>query len=561
MRVGLRILTIFVIAAVLALSVVSVWAADDAPGRLMARQATMTGPTLVTADHTMHPTLRFDPEQQKAFTGPEVTAACLGCHNQAAIQFHKTIHWTWSDPIADPARKVGKGGLTVNNFCVSMPSNEARCTSCHAGYGWKNMGFDFDDPTKIDCLVCHEKTGTYKKFPAGAGFTAPWVDDPENPGKQKGTFFKGNGKNYYQPDWAVVAQSVGRPERSNCGTCHFFGGGGDAVKHGDLDSSMTKPDKQLDVHMGSKESKGQGFTCVRCHTTKAHDIAGRIYSNPAMLERKSLVDDDQQPKIMCESCHTARPHKAHDKANDHTDKVACQSCHIPAFARVVATKMSWDWSQAGDKKREPKEIPGTGKHDYDFMKGEFVWAKNVTPEYHWYNGTMTTMTAVDVIDPTLEVKQQWPIGELGDPNSRIMPFKVHRGKTPYDTVYKTMAVPHLFPKGKDDTTAYWKFYDWKKALDAGMEYVNLPHSGEYGFVETAFAYPTTHMVAPKEDAVQCAECHSKGGRLASLAGFYMPGRDSMTVVDYLGWGGVALALIGVLIHGLLRMFATTRKEG
>lgn len=313
--------------------------------------------------------------------------------------------------------------------------------------------------------------------------------------------------------------------------------------------------------MSSKEDKGQGFTCVRCHTTKAHDVAGRIYSSPALQERKSLVEDDQQPKIMCESCHTNKPHTLHDKANDHTDKVACQSCHIPHFARELATKMRWDWSQAGDKKREPKEIPGTGHKDYDVKKGEFVWAKNVTPEYHWYNGAMTTMTAKDTIDPTHEVKQQWPLGDLNDPNSRIMPFKVHRGKTPYDVVNKTMVVPHLFPKGKDDTAAYWKGYDWKKAIDYGMEYVGLPHSGEYDFVPTAFAYPTTHMVAPKEDALACSECHAKDGRLANLAGFYMPGRDTVAAVDYLGWGGVILSLLGVLLHGLIRMISATRREG
>ncbi len=557
---GMRVLTTFVIAAALVCPSVAN-ATEDAPGRLMARQATMVGQTPITADHSLHRELQFDPEKQKGFKGPEVTTACLSCHNQAAIQFHKTIHWTWIDPISDPEGRIGKGGLTVNNFCVAMPSNEARCTSCHTGYGWKDADFDFDDPSKIDCLVCHDKTKTYKKFPTMAGYTAPWIDDPENPGQQKGKVFKGNGKTYLQPNWAVVAQSVGRPDRNNCGTCHFNGGGGDGVKHGDLDSSLAKPKKALDVHMGSLESGGLDFTCVRCHTTKAHDVAGRIYSNPAITERKSLVDDDRQPKIMCESCHTSTPHEVNEKANDHTDKVACQSCHIPQFAREKPTKMWWDWSLAGDKARKPQEIEGTGKKDYNFKKGEFVWAKNVTPEYYWYNGAMSHMTAKDVIDPTQIVNLQWPMGDINDSNSRIMPFKVHRGMTPFDTVYKTMAIPHLFPKNKEDKTAYWKAFDWKKALDAGMESVNLPYSGEYGFVETAYAYPTTHMVAAKEDVVACSECHSKQGRLANVPGVYMPGRDSIAALNYIGWGGVALALIGVLIHGLLRMVSATRREG
>jgi octaheme c-type cytochrome (tetrathionate reductase family) len=531
---------------------------ENAPGRLMARQATMTSHAPITADHSKFEELKFDPVEQRSFKGPEVTRACLGCHNQASIQFHKTIHWTWRDPISDPERKIGKGGLTVNNFCVAVPSNETRCTSCHAGYGWKDKDFDFNNPETVDCLVCHEQTGEYDKFPTMAGYPAPWIEDPENPGQQLGKEFSG-GKVFYAPNWSEVAQSVGRPDRTNCGTCHFYGGGGDAVKHGDLDSSLSNPDKHLDVHMGDKDSGGQEFACIRCHTTKAHDIAGRIYSNPAVMERKSLVENDLQPKIMCESCHTDSPHAA-QKMNDHTDRVACQSCHIPTFARVKPTKMWWDWSKAGDKDREPV-LDENGKPDYVKKKGEFVWAKDVVPEYHWFNGAMTTTTAEDRIDPTAEVLLQWPIGGRNDPNSRIMPFKVHRGKTPYDPVNNTMALPHLFPTGKDDTTAYWKNFDWRKSLEHGMSYAGVPFSGEYDFVETAFAYPTTHMVAPKDNVVQCEECHSRNGRLANLAGFYMPGRDRVQAIDYLGWAGVAGSVIAVFIHGLLRMLARTRREG
>jgi hypothetical protein len=50
---------------------------------------------------------------------------------------------------------------------MSIISNEARCTSCHAGYGWKDATFDFTDMTKIDCLVCHDTTGTLQESPHG----------------------------------------------------------------------------------------------------------------------------------------------------------------------------------------------------------------------------------------------------------------------------------------------------------------------------------------------------------------------------------------------------------
>ena len=64
----------------------------------------------ITADHSVHEALR-----QEFNSGPEVTRACLSCHNRASKQMHETIHWTWICP-ADPARLMGKAGLTINNF-------------------------------------------------------------------------------------------------------------------------------------------------------------------------------------------------------------------------------------------------------------------------------------------------------------------------------------------------------------------------------------------------------------------------------------------------------------
>ncbi|MGE4553011.1 MAG: tetrathionate reductase family octaheme c-type cytochrome [Desulfovibrionaceae bacterium] len=537
---------------------------DQAPGRELAQQATKERPFVITADHSKFKELQFTPEQLRTMRGPEVTKACLGCHNTAGEQFMKTIHWTWRDANVPPEQQVGKGGLTVNNFCVSLKSNWPRCTSCHAGYGWKDDSFDFNDQTRIDCLVCHEQTGTYKKFPTMSGFPAAYEADPADPGVQKGKVFPENGATYYAPDWNAVAQSVSRPTRNNCGTCHFFGGGGDGVKHGDLDSSMANPDKNLDVHMGSKQSEGQDFDCVRCHSTVAHHIDGRMYATPAATERKSLLENDLGSRIMCESCHSATPHQPGSKPNDHTDRVACQACHIPAFARVLPTKMRWDWSTAGQKKDgKPFKVKDEALHrpSYDSKKGDFVWKKDVEPEYYWFNGSMTGMTALDVIDPSREVRESWPVGDRSDPNARIMPFKIHRGKTPYDKVHNTMLVPHLFPLGPDDKTAYWKNWDWNAAFAEGQRMAGLKYSGEYDFVETAWAYPTTHMVAPKDQALPCEACHAKQGRLANLTGFYMPGRDASLALDTIGWGGLVAALIAVFIHAVARMVTRGRKEG
>lgn len=82
-----------------------------APGRKMAKQTTKTKQLWITSDHSKHNILK-----QEFTSGPEVTRACLSCHNEAALQFHKTIHWTWMDPITEKDIKLGKGGLSINNF-------------------------------------------------------------------------------------------------------------------------------------------------------------------------------------------------------------------------------------------------------------------------------------------------------------------------------------------------------------------------------------------------------------------------------------------------------------
>ncbi|HAI10342.1 MAG TPA: hypothetical protein DCM28_01470 [Phycisphaerales bacterium] len=123
-----------------------------------------------TADHT-----KFEILQQNFATGPDVTAACLTCHTDAAKQLMKTSHWTWICPRArqeleqKQGRAVGKGEHIINNFCIALGSNEPRCTSCHAGYGWEDKNFDFGNETLVDCLVCHDTTKSYKKFPTAAG--------------------------------------------------------------------------------------------------------------------------------------------------------------------------------------------------------------------------------------------------------------------------------------------------------------------------------------------------------------------------------------------------------
>lgn len=421
--------------------------------------------------------------------GPEVTKQCLVCHEKAAKDFMKGVHWTWSkeQTVAGKKTNLGKKNA-VNNYCISLSSNWPRCTSCHAGYGWKDGSFDFSKAENVDCLVCHDTTGSYKKHPASAGHPAYAGENKEWPAK--------SGKLFPVADLVKVAQAVGAPSRSNCGTCHFFGGGGDHVKHGDIDSSLAKPSADIDVHMGKLN-----FTCQSCHKGADHQVKGEALSVSVGSGARTLN---------CVDCHKGdkEPHKSGPMAK-HVKKIACQTCHIQTFAKALPTKMWWDWSTAG-KDLKPEEIKKDkyGEKLYDKMKGDFVWEKDVIPTYYWFNGKVDRLLLGDKIDPSKVVKLSAAQGSKADPNSKLMPFKVMKGKQPFDKVNNTMVAVNTFgPNG------YWNKYDWKLAIETGMKAAAQPFSGEFGFVETSMVWSVNHMVSPKAKSLKCMDCHGEKGRL------------------------------------------------
>lgn len=412
-------------------------------------------------------------------SGWQVTATCLECHEEAGQEMLQNVHWKWEgDPVLLEGREepvtIGKKNQ-INNFCIGIQGNWTGCTRCHAGYGWEDADFDFSNEQNIDCLVCHEQTGTYVKSNSGY---------PDS-----------------QVDLVTVAQSVGTPTRANCGGCHFNGGGGNAVKHGDLDSSLFYPTEQIDVHMGRHD-----FQCVDCHKTEDHNIRGRSMS--------VSVDDENQ--VRCTDCHTATLH-ADERINAHVDTVACQTCHIPEGAVRDATKMHWDWSTVGN---DWPEDP----HEYLKIKGSFVYEQNFTPEYAWYNGSADRYILGDTIDPTVSTVLNMPQGDISDPGAKIWPFKIHRANQVYDTVYNYFLQPKTVGEG-----GLWTEFDWDLAARLGAEAAGLAYSGSYDFAPSEMYWPLSHMVVPGEYALQCSDCHGENGRLDwNALGYYG---------DPLRWGG------------------------
>ena len=499
-----------------------------------------------TADHS-----KFKALQREFNSGPELTKACLSCHTEASKQLHKTQHWLWEYKSPE-GQLLGKKHI-VNNFCTSVASNEAGCNTCHIGYGWKDDKFDFTSEVNVDCLVCHDTTGKYVKPGGFAGNVV--TKDTEFP--------PGSGKIIRGINLKAIAQKVGRTSRATCGACHFNGGGGDGVKHGDLDSSLESPEKALDVHM---DAEGLNFVCATCHETQDHKVPGSRYAPTAQDKGEAHVRGKEYKTIptTCQACHGQAPHKKIAKLNDHTDKVACQACHVPTYARGgIPTKMTWDWSTAGQRGPDGKPLikkNADGHVIYNGIKGDFTMAENVVPEYIWFNGRVKYTLREDKIE-----KGDKPIqinrfdGSAGDGKSLIWPVKVFRGKQAYDPVNKTLAVTHL--AGADDT-AYWTNLNWEKAVATGMATVNASFSGKVDFIETESSWPITHMVAPAKDSLRCVACHAANGRLEKVPGIYIPGRasDHFALLDMAGWAVAALTLLGVLGHGLGRIVLGKRKK-
>jgi len=275
-------------------------------------------------------TVQADSDHKDRIQGPVEDASavikqCLNCHQDQAVDIMRTPHWTWEREQQVHGKKVKLGKINaINNFCITTTSNRVHCSECHIGYGWSDENFDFTDQTKVDCLSCHDTTGTYHKDGNNSGWPTEHVN------------------------LLRVAQSVGKPSRVTCGSCHFTGGGGDAVKHGDLDSTLEFPERSTDVHMAAE---GNNFQCQDCHDSKDHLVMG---ANMA-------TSPDGANSFACSKCHGEAPHQE-SRLNRHAAAVACQTCHIPYFAKEQPTQMDWDWSTAG---RESAARAGASRADRD----------------------------------------------------------------------------------------------------------------------------------------------------------------------------------------------------
>jgi len=428
----------------------------------------------------------------------EGTESCMDCHGLVGEEMLTNAHFTWEGISANitgyEGETHGKNDL-INNFCIAVPSNEGRCTHCHTGYGYADDTFTFADRNSVDCLICHDQSGIYKKGMKTAGMPDPDID------------------------LNIVARSVGlndgEPTNDNCIFCHANAGGGDNVKHGDLAMAIADTTREFDVHIGTD---GADFDCVECHQVMK-DAGGEMLDHGiGGMPIHSIDDGDMKGCIDCHgneaNIHAGLSVETVTSAEAH-DALACQVCHIPAFARNTSTKVEWYWEDAGKAFDPPPPVdPVTGRPTWDNKKGTFVWANNVRPELLYFDGKWDRMM-INVNDQytDLPVVLAKPSADFTTPGAMIYPFKKMVGNQVADAGNNTMLVPHLFGL-KGGPNPFWGKFDWDLALTDGANYTGQTYTGAFEFVDTEMYLTVNHEIAPKEQALgmdsTCGDCHTEG---------------------------------------------------
>lgn len=280
-----------------------------------------------------------------------------------------------------------------------------------------------------------------------------------------------------------------RPVRADCLTCHAKAGGGDAVKRGDLAlATGSTTDRNYDVHMATT---GADLQCSSCHTTQDHRIAGK---------GSDLRPTDLDVQIDCSNCHTSTPH-ALSTLNRHTDRVACQTCHIPIYAKDAADTVA---SEATETHRTwlsthatvPPFHPAADK------------ANDLIPKYRFWDGTSSNYLLGDVaqLDPaTGAYPTSRPEGDINDTTSKLYPFKYKTAEQPMTSGSNQLIAL--------DTSVFFMSADAIAATSSGLANMGLAENTPYEWVLTDTYQLLNHQVSPKEQALQCADCHQNTAQM------------------------------------------------
>ena len=435
-----------------------------------------------------------DPEKPNRhadrFEHYEGTKTCLECHEAEALTFFHSQHYKWRGGTPDlvnteEMEKLGKLSM-VNDFCTNPGGSQwigkvlneegkvlaKGCSGCHAGLG-KLPG---PEPTReqlenIDCLICH-----------ASGYRRDLYATDEGGWEWRPILYQN------QEGLDSVSKRISLPDRAMCLRCHSSSGGGPNFKRGDIEYALKDPDYEHDVHMASVKEGGQDMWCIDCHIDDEHThrVIGRGVDMAAT--------DRPDRELSCAGgCHQGF---AHDEPDiDRHGRLSCPTCHIPEFARDDPTDMFRDWSNV----------------TYNEEKGKYVYYQDleydVEPVYAWFNGSSFAQVPGRPVQRNAEGKITMilPQGDRDDPEARIAPFKLHRGKLPVLTEQQWIA--------PITTEELYHHGDVDKAVRDGTRTLYGLEDVEFEWEDTIRYMGIYHAVPPAEDALQCDDCHSPGGRM------------------------------------------------
>ncbi len=435
-----------------------------------------------------------DPEKPNRhldrFEHYEGTKTCLECHEEEALTFFDSQHYKWRGGTpdlvnTDEAETRGKLSM-LNDFCTNPSGHQwigkvfneegkvlARgCSGCHAGLG-KLPG---SEPTReqlenIDCLMCH-----------ASGYRRDLYATEDGSWEWRPILYKN------QEGLDSVSKRVTLPDRAICLRCHSSSGGGPNFKRGDIEYALKDPDYEHDVHMSSTKEGGQDMWCIDCHTddTHTHRVIGRGVDMAATDRPDKDIDCASQ-------CHVELRHA--DPDIDKHGRLACPTCHIPEFARDDPTDMMRDWSNV----------------TFNEEKGKYVYAQeleyDVEPVYAWFNGSSFVQTPGRPVtrNEEGEVIMVMPQGDRDDPDAKISAFKLHRGVLPILDDKQWLA-PVM-------TEELYRHGDPDKAVRDGIENLYGLKDVDYSWENTIRYMGIYHAIPPAEEALDCRDCHSEGGRM------------------------------------------------
>jgi len=397
----------------------------------------------------------------------DVTTVCLKCHRQQAIEVLESVHWTWIRQRLINGKKTLYGKKdALTGFAIDVSSNPSRCMGCHISNTRPEVNFDAPTPEMVDCLVCHDTTGTYRQASPGV----PNANSPE--------------------ELETMARQVGKPTVGNCMTCHFadcgLPGSARSGTHSPIDAP---PFRDIHLNLGR-----MSLTCQECHTgTNEHNFVRSI-------SRANGSTNEQG----CASCHSTTPHTI-VQLNQHSATIACQTCHIPQFAQQDPMMVSWNWIMTGKSNRVYMNGPNGRTMEQD--ENGFSSALMIEPVYLWDDGGESVYTRGQRIKPQELTYLQQPAEK--NPASKITPFRAIYGTQLYDTKYRYLVSPLLQPEG----STFFPGSDWEEIARQGMHAIVLPFSGEFAFVPTVAFRRINHGVVSVKDALGCLDCHGVTGRI------------------------------------------------